>query len=172
MLYRKSGFEISRYNSTSYTRFRSVSLSAGTQERNLSTFQLWKKKYLVTGSRRTKLHRNAKGSHCTISNWYIFKFWLNTDSLFSFNNIKHISQTWSNYNENVKSNIVLVYWQRYDLMTQFNLFISLNADLYLSEGSIPPNSLLRWSSFTPRQFPQPRECASAFLSYHAVRKTS
>lgn len=48
-----------------------------------------------------------------------------------------------NYNENVKSNTVLVYWQRYDLITQFNLFISLNADLCLSEGSIPLNSLLR-----------------------------
>lgn len=70
------------------------------------------------------------------------------------------------------SQTVLVYWQKYDLMTKFNLFISLNADLKASEGSIPLNSLLRLSSFTPRQFPQPRECDSAFLSYYAVRKTS
>lgn len=37
-------FEISRYESTSYTSFRGVSLSVGTQERNLSMFQIWKKK--------------------------------------------------------------------------------------------------------------------------------
>lgn len=59
------------------------------------------------------------------------------ESLFSFNNTIHISQTWSNYNENAKSNMVLVHWQKYDLMTNINLFIALIQTCTYEKEALP-----------------------------------